>query len=86
MLNFVFLTTSLSTTSLSFLKSTGTVLHLIAPKSSTFVFKLFKLVGTLTNLLTSNLSTLHFKAVNSLLTAKSDASTSVAWSNYFLVA
>ena len=47
-LNFLFLTTSLSTTSLNFFKSTGRVFNLPSSESSTLVFKLFKLVGTLT--------------------------------------
>ena len=51
-LNFVFLTASLSTTSLNFFKSTGIVLNLPISRSSTFVCKLFKLVGKLTSLLT----------------------------------
>ena len=54
MLNFVFLTTSLSTTSLNFFKSIGTVFNLPTSKSSTFVLKLLKLVGT--SLLVSSLS------------------------------
>ena len=49
-LNFVFLTTSLSTTSLNFFKSTGTVFNLPRSKSSTFVFRLFRVVGTLVGL------------------------------------
>ena len=55
-------------------------------KSSTFVFKLLKLVRILTSLAMSNLSTSAFKAVKSFLAAKSDVSTPVAWSNSFLVA
>ena len=47
-LNFVFLTTPLPTTSLNFFKSS---------KPSTFAFKLFKLFETLANLLMSSLST-----------------------------
>ena len=47
-LNFVFLTTPLSTTSLNFFKSS---------KPSTFAFKLFKLFETLANLLMPSLST-----------------------------
>ena len=46
-LKFVFLTTSLSTTLPNFFKSTGANFNLPTSKSSTFVFKLFKLVGTL---------------------------------------
>ena len=57
LLNFAFLTTSLSTTSLIFFKSAGTAFNLLTPKSSTFVFKLLKLVRTLSNLLMLNLST-----------------------------
>ena len=45
------------TTSLNLLKSTRTVFNLPTFESSTFVFRLFKLVGTLTNLLISSLST-----------------------------
>ena len=45
-LSFVFLTTSLSTTSLTFFKSTGTVFNLPISKSSTIVFKLLRLIGT----------------------------------------
>ena len=52
-LNFMFLTTSLSTTYLNRFKSTGTVFNLPKSESSTFVFKLFELVRTLTNLLMS---------------------------------
>ena len=83
MLNFVSLTTSLSTTSLNFFKSTGTVFNLSISKSSTFVFKFFKLLGTLTNLLMSSLSTSAFKATKSFLAATSDVSTLVACSNSF---
>ena len=45
-LDFAFLTTSFLTT--SFFMSTETVFNLPTSKSSTFVFKLFKLTGTLT--------------------------------------
>ena len=83
MLNFVSLTTLLSTTSLNFFMSTGTVFNLSTSKSSTFVFKFFKLLGTLTNLLMSSLSTSAFKATKSFLAAKSDVSTLVACSNSF---
>ena len=47
-LSFLFLATSLSTTSLNFFKSTGRVFNLPASESSTFVFKLFELGGALT--------------------------------------
>ena len=53
----------LSTTSLNFFKSTGTVFDLPTSKSSTFVFTLFQAVGALTNLLMSSLSTLAFKTI-----------------------
>ena len=78
MLNFVVITTSLATTSHNFCKSTGTVFNLPSSKSSTFVFKLFKLVGTLTSLLITYLSNSAFKAIKSFLAAKSDLSTPVA--------
>ena len=61
MLNFVFLTVSLSTTSLIFFKSAGTVFSLPTSKSFTFVFKLFKLVGPLVSLIMSNLLSLARK-------------------------
>ena len=83
MLNFVFLTTSLSTTSLNFIKFTGAVFNLPASKSSTFVFELFKLVGILLCLVMSSLSTSPFKAIKSFLEAKSDVSMRVACSNFF---
>ena len=63
-LNFVVLITSLSTASLNFFKSIGTVFNLRTSKSSTFVFKLFKLVGTFKSLLMANLSTSAFEAIN----------------------
>ena len=65
MLNFVFLTTSLFATSFTFVKSTGTAFILLTSKSSTFVFKVFKLVGALTNLAMPNLPTSAFKAIKS---------------------
>ena len=77
---------SLLTMSLIFLKSTGTGLNLSAPESSTFVFKLFKLLGTLTNLLISSLTISALKAINSLLAAKLNVSAPVASSNSYLVA
>ena len=80
-MNFVFFTTCLSTTSLGFYKSTGIVLNLPTSKSSTFVFKLFKLVGTLTNLLMSSLSASAFKTI--FLAAKLDVSTTAASYNLF---
>ena len=79
----MFLTTSLSTTSLTFFKSTGTVFNLPTSKSSTTVFKLFRLVGTLVSLLMPVLSMSAFKAIKSFLAAKSDVSMLVACSNSF---
>ena len=70
-MNFAFLMTSFYTTSL---KSTETVFNLPTSKSSTFIFKLFKLVGTLVSLLLSSLSTAAFKVIKSFLAAKSDVS------------
>ena len=61
MLNFLFFITSLSTASLNFFKSTGTVFNLPTSKSSTFVFILLELVGTLVSLLISSLSTSALK-------------------------
>ena len=81
-LNFVFLTTSLSTTSLKVFKATVTVFNLPTSKSFTFVFKLFKLIETI-NLLLFSLPTSAFKTMKSFLAAKSDASTPVAWSYFF---
>ena len=86
MLNFAFLTLSLSTISIDFFKSTGTVFNLPRSRSFTFVFQLLKLVGTLVSLLMSNMSSSAFKTIKSFLTAKSDVSTPVSWSNFFLVA
>ena len=60
--------------------------NLQTSKSSTFVFKLFKLVGALASLLMSGLSTSPFKALKSFLAAKSDVSMPAACSIYFSVA
>ena len=70
MLNFVFLTTSLSTASLYFFRSTGTVFNLPTSKSSTFLKIFFKLVETLVSLLMSRCLTSDFKAIKSDLAAK----------------
>ena len=83
MLNFVFLRTSLLTTSFDFFKFVGTVFSLPITKSSTFLFKSFKLVGT--NLVISSLSTSAFKAKNIFLAGKSDLSTPVAHYNSLLI-
>ena len=61
MLNFLFFITSLSTASLNFFKSTGTVFNLPTSKSSTFALILLELVGTLVSLLISSLSTSALK-------------------------
>ena len=72
MLNFVFLITSLFTTPFNLFQSTGTVFNVPTSKSSTFVFKSFKVVGTLTSLLMSNLSTSPFKAIKYFVVDTSD--------------
>ena len=59
-LSFVFLATSLYTTSLNFFNYTRTVFKLPKPKSCTFVLKSFKLVGTLASLLMSSFPTSAF--------------------------
>ena len=82
----MFLTNSLSTTSVNIFKSTGTVPNLPTSKSPSFVYKLFKLVEILTNFLMCNLSTLAFKAIESFLAGKLYVSTPAASSNSFLVA
>ena len=64
-LNFIFLTTSSSTTTRNFSRSAGEVYHLPTSKLSSFVLKLFKLVVTLTSLLMFSLSTSAFKEINS---------------------
>ena len=69
--------------SLNYFKSTRTVFSSPTSESSTFVFKLFKLVGTLTSLLMCSLSTSAFKAMKSFLAAKLDVSMPVASSNSF---
>ena len=56
-LNFVFLTIPLSTKSLNSFQPIGTAFNSLTSESSTFVFKLFKLVATL--------STSDFKAIKS---------------------
>ena len=86
MLNFVFLTTLLSTTSLNFFKPERTIFNLPRSKSCTFVFKLFKLVGILVSLLVSSLSVPALKAIKSFLADKSDVSMPVACFDYFLLA
>ena len=83
MLNFVFLATLLSTASLNFYNSIGTVFNIPTSKLSTFVFKAFKLVETLSNFLKPSLSTSTFKAIKSFLEVKSDVSTNVASPNFF---
>ena len=76
-LNFVFLKTSLSTRSLNLFKPAGAAFNLPTSESSTFVFKLSKIVGSLVSLLMSSLSGSAFKAIYLFLTAKSDVSTPV---------
>ena len=55
MFHFMFLITSLYTTSIKL--GTGTVFNLPTYKPFNVVFKLFKVFGTLTNLLMKNFST-----------------------------
>ena len=66
-----------------FFQSTKTAFNLPTAKSSTFVFKVFKLNRTLVSLWMSSLSTLAFEAIKSFLAEKSDASTPVACPNSF---
>ena len=79
----MFLATFLSTTSLNFFKTTGTVFKLPTSKPSTFVSKLSKLVGTLTNFLISSLPTSALKATKSCLAAKLNALVPVTSFNHF---
>ena len=76
----------MSTTPINFLRSTGKYFNLPTPKSSTFAYKLFKLVETLVSLLKPTLSTSTFKAIKSFLAAKSDVSMPFACSKFYLVA
>ena len=85
-LNFVFLTTSLSVTLLNFVKTIEKILNLPTSKSSTFDFELFISGGTITNLWMFSLSTLAVKAIKFSLAANSDVSTPLAFANSFLVA
>ena len=71
--NFAFFATSFFTKSSSF-KFEQTVFNLTTFKSSTFGFKLFRLVGTLTYLLIPSLSASVFKRIRSCLAAKLDVS------------
>ena len=82
-LNFVFFTTWFSTKWFNFFKSIEKMFNLPASKSSSFVFKLFKLVGTSINLLMSSLSTSAFKATKTFLADKLDVPTLVACSSSF---
>ena len=74
-----FLRASFFTTSLSLLKTTGTVTNLSTSYLSTLLFKLFKLVGTFFNLSLSNLSTSDFKLAKSTFLEKADVSTPVVF-------
>ena len=80
-----FLTTSVFTTSLSLLKSTGTGTNLSTSNLSTLLFKLIKPLGTFFNLSISNLSTLDFKLAKLTFLAKSDVSTPVAFLDLLLL-
>ena len=79
----MFLTTSFSTTLNHFIKSTETVFNLSRSKSSTFIFKLFKLVETLVSLFLSSLSTSAFKVIKPFLAAISNVSMPVVRYNSF---
>ena len=68
---------------LNFVKSIGTFFILSTFNSSTFAFKLSKLVVILTSSFMSSLSTSTFKAIKSLLAAYRDASIPVGCSNSF---
>ena len=56
----------LSTTSLNFLKSIGTVFNLLMPKLSTLLFKLFKPLVTFFSLSIPNFSISDYKLVKNL--------------------
>ena len=74
-----FLTTSFFTTSLSFLKLIGADTNLSTSNLSYLLFKLITLVGTFFNLSISNLSMSDYKLAESVVLAKSDVSTPVAF-------
>ena len=74
-----FLTTSVSITSLNFLKSVGTGFNLSTSNLSTLFFKLFQLNGTFLNLSVSNSSTSDFKLAKSAFLLKLDVSTPVTF-------
>ena len=76
-LNFVFLATSLSTTSLVFFNSTGTVFNLPTSKSSTFVSKLFKIVGALKSVLMFSLSLSALQSKKTFFAVRSDVLTPI---------
>ena len=82
-LNFVFLTTSLSTALLNYFKSTGKVFNFSTSNAFTLAFKLFKLFGTLVILLMSSLWNSAFKAIKSFWATKSDVSMPVGCFNSF---
>ena len=71
-LNTVYLTTSLST-------STGATGNSVMPELFTSVFKLFKFVRTIFNLSISHLSTSLFKLIKSTFLANDDGSTPVGF-------
>ena len=75
----VFLTTSLFTTLLSLLKSTGAVSVFTISNLSILLFKLLNLVGTLFTWSVSNLSTSAFKLTRSDFAANLDVSIPVAF-------
>ena len=66
-----------STTSLNFIKSTGTGFNLSTSNLYTLLFKLFRTVGTLSNLSISNLSISDFKLAKSAFLANFNVSAPV---------
>ena len=74
-----FLTMSLSTISLSFVRSIGTVSSLFTFNISISDFNLFKSVGAVSNLFVSNLSISDFRLTKSSFLANDDESKSITF-------
>ena len=74
-----FLTMSLSTISLSFVRSIGTAFSLFTFNISISDFNLFQLVGAVSDLFVSNLSISDFRQTKSSFLANCDVSTPVAF-------
>ena len=75
----VFLTTSLSTTTLNFFKSTGIGFNLPTFTLATLLFKLFEALGTIFNSSISNSSTSDFKLDKSYFLENFDVSRPAAF-------